>query len=77
MEDTRGGGNPSYGQTFLISRDAWLGLHDWFALVMVLGVLVHLALHWRWIYHMFRGLWRQAFSPRRDRTTAPEECPVQ
>ena len=58
----QGGRNPSYGQAFILSRDGWLALHDWFALVMVLGILVHLVLHWRWIYGMFRGLWREAFS---------------
>ena len=70
----QGGRNPTYGQTFVLTRDGWLALHDWFALLMVLGVLVHLVLHWKWIYFMFRGLWREAFSERRSPPVVGGEC---
>ncbi len=67
----QGGRNLAYGQEFLFSRNTWLSLHDWFAVVMVLGILVHLVLHWRWITCMVRNLWREAFPPRPQ----PQECP--
>ena len=70
----QGGRNGIYGQTFVISRDAWLSLHDWFAIIMTLGVLVHLVLHWRWIVCMVRKLWREAF-PRLEPALG-EECPA-
>lgn len=70
----QGGRNPLYGQTFILSRDGWLSLHDWFALVMVLGVVIHLVLHRRWIYCMFRNLWREAFPSRPSIPQKAEEC---
>lgn len=72
----QGGRNPAYGGTFILSRDAWLGLHDWFAVIMVLGIVVHLVLHWRWIYCMFRNLWREAFPQRSSASKETEECPI-
>jgi hypothetical protein len=32
-----------------LSRGTWDDLHTWTSLVMIVGVLVHLVLHWRWI----------------------------
>lgn len=73
----QGGLNPYYGQSYIISRDAWLSLHDWGALVMVAGVVVHLVLHWKWIYYMFRKLWREAFPADAEGTPAqPLESPA-
>ena len=72
----QGGRNALYGQSFIISRDAWLAIHDWFALVMVAGVLAHVIVHWRWIVCMVRKLWREAFAPRPVAVAEGEECPV-
>jgi len=66
----QGGRNPLYGQTFVLGRGEWLTLHDWGAVVMLLGILVHLVVHRRWIYHTLRGLWRGAFSLQSDRSVA-------
>jgi len=69
----QGGRNVAYAQTFIISRSGWLSLHDWFALIMGIVVLVHLVLHWRWIYCMFRNLWREAFA-QQPVVLEGEEC---
>jgi len=69
----QGGRNLLFESTFILSRSAWLSLHDWFALVMVMGVLGHVVLHWKWIVCMFRNLWHEAF-PVQDRVGAKEEC---
>ena len=71
----QGGNNPLYGATFILTRDGWLGMHDWFALVIVLGIAVHLVLHRRWIACMFRNLWREAFPVTKPVVDA-QECPV-
>ena len=54
------------GRTFLyLSRVTWRDLHTWFSLVLVAGILVHLALHGRWIAHMtFRRAGRCPASAR-------------
>jgi hypothetical protein len=72
----QGGRNLLYEGTFIFGRSAWLSLHDWFALVMVLGVLAHVVLHWRWITCMIRNLWREAFPARQHVQAVREECPA-
>ncbi|MBC7237975.1 MAG: DUF4405 domain-containing protein [Chloroflexi bacterium] len=71
----QGGRNPFYGAEFILTRDQWLWLHDWFAVVMVAGVLAHVALHWRWIVCMFRNLWHEASAKPAPRQEA-QECPT-
>ncbi len=45
--------------TFLWSRNTWLGLHNWIAVALLVIVILHLALHWRWIVYMTRVFWTQ------------------
>ena len=73
----RGGRNQLYGQTLILSREGWLTLHDWGAVVMVLGILVHLVMHRRWIYHTLRSLWRGAFDSLPAQTRVSEGRPAQ
>ena len=71
----QGGTNPFYGATFMLTRDGWLALHDWFALVITLGIGVHLLLHRRWIAGIFRSLWHEAF-PETEPVGQGQECPA-
>ena len=49
----QGGRNPNFEQTVLsLSRDGWNDVHIWGGLAMIAGIVVHLALHWRWIVCM-------------------------
>ena len=32
-----------------LTRRQWVDIHNWVGLVMLLGVMIHLVLHWRWI----------------------------
>lgn len=51
----QGGRNPNFGQTvLLLSRDGWNDVHVWGSLAMIAGIVVHLALHWRWIVCMVK-----------------------
>jgi hypothetical protein len=46
----QGGRNPGFATGLLgLSRGTWSDLHTWASLVMIAGVVVHVALHWRWI----------------------------
>ena len=38
--------------TFIWSRHTWMDIHDWLAIAIVALVIVHLILHWKWIYYM-------------------------
>jgi hypothetical protein len=46
----QGGRNPDFKRALMgISRATWSDLHTWASLVMIVGVVVHLVLHWKWI----------------------------
>jgi hypothetical protein len=52
----RGGGATLAGELFLgISRPEWLALHRIASLILAALILLHIALHWRWI----RNRWRR------------------
>lgn len=50
----QGGRNPTYGVTFLFSRQTWDLLHTWSGVAMIAAVAVHLTIHLRWIGAMSR-----------------------
>jgi hypothetical protein len=51
----QGGRNPDFNATVLsLSRSEWNDLHVWGSLGMIAGIVVHLALHWRWILCMVK-----------------------
>ena len=45
-------GRGSTSESWLLTRDAWRSLHDWFGLAMVAGVGIHLLVHLKWIVHV-------------------------
>ena len=45
--------------TFLWPRGTWIVLHNWVAVALLVGVVLHLVLHWRWIVYMTRLFWTQ------------------
>ncbi len=69
----QGGRNPFYAASFLfLNRAAWDSLHIWSSVAMGLGVMGHLALHWKWLICMTRKLLSK---DRRARATG-RECPL-
>jgi cytochrome b subunit of formate dehydrogenase len=61
----QGGRNPRYAHEILgISRLLWKDLHDWGGIVMMGGVLVHLAFHWKWMVRMTQRIFRKSAVPR-------------
>lgn len=70
----QGGRNVVYGESFVLQRGDWLLLHDWFAILMGLGVLAHIVLHWRWIACMLKSTWRDAWARREPKLG--DECPA-
>jgi len=68
----QGGRNPGF-QTEIwgLSRSVWSDLHTWTSLVMIVGAVVHVLLHWNWIVCMTKRVLRPA---RRQRSEDP--CPI-
>jgi hypothetical protein len=53
----QGGRNAGFSTALLgLSRGTWSDLHTLASLVMIAGVLVHLAFHWRWILCVVRKM---------------------
>lgn len=59
----QGGRNPYYGITILFDRHTWDDLHTWFGLAMIAIVVIHLAIHWRWIVTMTKQAIRALIVP--------------
>jgi len=68
----RGRGGGFGGETFIFDRHTWLHIHDWFAVVLVLLIAVHVAVHWKWIVRTTRTLFRGS----RGSTVASQESIV-
>jgi hypothetical protein len=45
----RGGLGPSVRDVFIWDRHAWIDIHNVSALVLVVLVIIHIVIHWRWI----------------------------
>ena len=68
----QGGRNPDFDAAVLfLSRSEWNDLHVWSSLGMIAGVVVHLALHWRWIVCMVKRLGRPLANPILTGATQP------
>jgi len=48
----QGGRNPFYGTVILFDREAWDLIHLWSGIIMILVLLVHIPVHWKWIIVM-------------------------
>ena len=56
----QGGRNPSYVTAVAgMSRELWKDLHTWSSIVMAVGALGHLLLHWNWLVCMTRNIFRK------------------
>lgn len=49
-----GGRGTAYIEFLSITRDAWKGIHTWSGVGMLIGVILHLVIHWKWITKVTR-----------------------
>ena len=45
----QGGRNALYDVTILFDRSSWDDLHTWGGVTMIVAVVIHFAIHWRWL----------------------------
>ena len=50
----RGGGLGS--SSFIFDRGTWLDIHDWAAIALIIFIILHIAMHWKWIVRMLKSL---------------------
>ena len=55
----RGGRGAAAEHTFLMTRDTWIDIHDWVAVALLVILVVHLILHWKWVVYMTKASFRQ------------------
>ena len=54
-----GGGGGVGNLTFWeLSKHTWIDIHDWVAVALVVLVILHVVLHWKWIVRMAKLLFR-------------------
>jgi len=41
---------------FLWSRYTWIEIHDWTAVALVIVVIIHIIIHWKWILYMTKRM---------------------
>jgi hypothetical protein len=61
-------------QPWLLARDAWRSLHDWFGMAMIAGVTIHLIVHWKWIVAAVKRNVLGVVNPGRE--AAPRQSPT-
>jgi len=51
-----GGGGGGELTIWTISKHTWIDIHDWLAVALVVLVIIHVILHWKWIFRMTKSL---------------------
>jgi hypothetical protein len=52
-----GGGRRGLELTFWgLTRYTWIDIHDWVAIALIAIVILHLAIHWKWVVRMFKQI---------------------
>ena len=55
----QGGRGSVVPEVFIWERHTWINLHDWVAMALLVLLVIHLGLHWKWIlYHTKKYLGR-------------------
>ena len=52
----RGSGSRAAHDSFGFTRETWLDIHDWAGIALIVILLVHLLLHWRWVVNVTKGV---------------------
>jgi hypothetical protein len=50
----QGGRNPYYESIILFDRNTWDAIHLWMGLGMILVLLIHITVHWDWIFMIIK-----------------------
>jgi predicted permease len=54
------GGSSLTDAVFLgLVRDTWRALHDWVAAALLVVVILHIIVHWNWIWRMTKSYFRR------------------
>lgn len=51
----RGGGGSAEATFLALARDTWRDLHDWVAVALLVVVILHIIIHWKWVWRMTKS----------------------
>ena len=51
LKGAKGQGDIDTGSFLSWTRHEWIDFHDWTALALIVVVVIHLILHWKWIIY--------------------------
>jgi len=54
----QGGRNPDYGTIIVFDREMWDAIHLWSGIGMIIVLVVHIAVHDKWILVIYKRLFR-------------------
>ena len=54
----RGARQGGFQEFFGITKGTWTTMHNWMGILLILFVLIHLILHWRWIFSMTKAIFK-------------------
>jgi hypothetical protein len=55
-----GGGKKSLELTYWgLTRHTWIDIHDWVAIAMIVIMIIHFLLHWKWVCRMVKHIFVQ------------------
>ena len=65
----QGGRNPYYGIRILFERHTWSDIHIWTGILMIVVILIHIPLHWKWVKNMTKRTVRELFGKESNLNT--------
>jgi hypothetical protein len=57
-----GGRNPFYNISILFTRHSWSDIHTWTSILMIVAVMFHIAIHWKWVKSMAMRIFKELFT---------------
>jgi cytochrome b subunit of formate dehydrogenase len=67
-----GGGRKGLELTYWgLTRHTWIDIHDWAAVVLTVVVIIHLLIHWKWVFRMTRQTFANFTQIYRDMKKTP------
>ncbi len=61
-----GSGKRGLESIFLgITRHTWIDIHDWVAIALIVIIIIHILVHWKWVVHMTKETWNHLIGPFR------------
>ena len=52
-------GSGKLGNGFIFLRETWILIHNWFSVLLIILILIHLILNYTWIKYMLKNMFKK------------------